>query len=58
MPRIFDNIDLFLSKSLKESLEVSYKADICVGYFNLRGWKVIQNEVEEWEAAEINNAGF
>lgn len=52
MPRIYDNIDLFLSSSLRESIEVSFKADICVGYFNLRGWKVIQNEMEKWEGGE------
>ena len=27
MPRIFDNIDLKLETALKESLEVSYRAD-------------------------------
>lgn len=47
MPKIYDNIENSLSKGLNETLSVSTRTDLCVGYFNLRGWKQIGANVEK-----------
>lgn len=52
MPRIFDNIDLKLLPDLQHAIQAAYRADFCVGYFNLRGWKQIASHVDGWEGGD------
>lgn len=45
MTRLFDNIERKLGSQLQETLKVSDRMDVAVGYFNLRGWSVFDEIV-------------
>lgn len=52
MPTIYDNIENVLSDELTSAFDTAYKADICVGYFNLRGWNSFENYVDKFVGGE------
>ena len=61
MPTVFDNIDTpFLDgedgNGLKHALKLAFRGDFCVGYFNLRGWRCIDDVVNGWEMPEAADA--
>ncbi|MDX2129771.1 MAG: helicase-related protein [Chloroherpetonaceae bacterium] len=53
MPKIYDNIANNLTKGLNDTLEVSSRADFCVGYFNLRGWKEVSENIDKMGGSTI-----
>ena len=55
MARIFDNIEQQLLPALRATLQVSTRADFCVGYLNLRGWQAVDDLVQPWivEAGQV-----
>ena len=52
MPRIFDNIEQQLLPALQETIPVANRADFCVGYVNLRGWKRLDSYIDRWSGGE------
>ncbi len=54
VPRIFDNIEQQLLPALKNSMAHADHADFCVGYFNLRGWRRLDERIDTWAGGPGN----
>ena len=46
MPTIYDNLENDLADGLREALGEARRADFCAGYFNLRGWAAVCDQVQ------------
>lgn len=59
MARIFDNIDLKFEEGLKRVIgsQGVKRVDFCVGYFNLRGWNLVINEVDQLSGDYVDEDG-
>jgi len=54
VPEIYDNIEQRMLPALQKRLGAAgcRRADFCVGYFNLRGWRTIDELIEPWAGGE------
>jgi superfamily II DNA or RNA helicase len=57
MPKIYDNIENQLSQALSETLKLSKRVDFCVGYFNLRGWHELADEIDILKGMTVDENG-
>ncbi|MGC5076627.1 helicase-related protein [Agrococcus sp. DT81.2] len=54
MSRIVDNGAVTLSAALNEVLPHAVAFDACVGYFNLRGWRLLRNAIGAMQPSEAS----
>jgi superfamily II DNA or RNA helicase len=55
LPHIFDNITGdSLAKALNQTLTGAKRADFCIGYFNLRGWNLLFDSVEQLSGSQLD----
>jgi len=57
MPKIYDNIELNFEDGLLEHLKAADRVDYCVGYFNLRGWRSVYEEIDTLKGMDIDENG-
>jgi hypothetical protein len=48
----FDNIEQPLLDALLDTARVAHRGDFCVGYFNLRGWRQLDEAIERWAGGD------
>ena len=57
MPIIYDNIEKHLKEGLYNHISDASHVDYCVGYFNLRGWNIISNQIDNLSGCNLIEKG-
>lgn len=59
MARIFDNIEIRFEEGLNKIIEAQgvKRVDFCVGYFNLRGWNLVVNQIDNLPGDYVDENG-
>ncbi len=57
MPKIYDNIERKFSEGISEHIKVAKRVDYCVGYFNVRGWKTVCDQIDNLTGMDIKENG-
>lgn len=59
MARIFDNIELKFDEGLNRVISSPgvKRVDFCVGYFNLRGWNLVVNQIDQLPGDYVDENG-
>ncbi len=53
MPTIYDNIETKFATGLANHISAAKRVDYCVGYFNIRGWKTVCDEIDSLEGMDV-----
>ena len=57
MPTIYDNIEHKFRDGLLKHFSQAKRVDCCAGYFNITGWNLVNNAVENLEGMEVYEDG-
>ena len=57
MPIIYDNIEKKFGEGLHKHLKTAKRVDYCAGYFNIRGWKTVCQEIDDLEGMSVVEEG-
>lgn len=57
MPTIYDNIEKKFADGVTQHIGSAKRVDYCVGYFNIRGWKTVCDDIDSLEGMEVKEDG-
>ncbi len=57
MPTIYDNIEKKFSEAVSMHLNNAKRVDYCVGYFNIRGWRTVCDDIDSLSGMPVVENG-